>query len=351
MRQSRRQFTISALATALATVGLPLRAETRAIPPLVIARGAAAGGPALSRAAYLTAIDQGADFLAGGLVSSKDGVLIVREDDELSGATDVAAHPEFAERRTTRVIDGVTREGWFTEDFTLAELKSLTLSGGPRDRRPAAADRPTVLTCEELIAIARAGCVSQGRVIGVQASLAHSTYFANLDLPLEPKLAHVIHAQGYNSPAAAMLVASDDPRALKTLGQLTTVRRVQRIGVGSGPTGAPGVGWADMLSPEGLSSLARQVWAVALPAEAILDLSNPKAPQATGFTAAAHMAGLMVHALAGSEQAAFPPPPFKGGDARRLLADLFAAGVDGVCGDLAAPIARARNDALNARRG
>jgi glycerophosphoryl diester phosphodiesterase len=188
-------------------------------------------------------------------------------------------------------------------------------------------------------------------VIGVQASLAHSTYFANLDLPLEPKLAHVIHAQGYNSPAAAMLVASDDPRALKTLGQLTTVRRVQRIGVGSGPTGAPGVGWADMLSPEGLSSLARQVWAVALPAEAILDLSNPKAPQATGFTAAAHMAGLMVHALAGSEQAAFPPPPFKGGDARRLLADLFAAGVDGVCGDLAAPIARARNDALNARRG
>jgi len=349
--QSRRQFAISALAAALAPVGLPLRAQGETRPaPLVIARGAAAGGPALSRAAYLTAIDQGADFLAGSLVSSKDGVLVVREDDELSGATDVAAHPEFAERRATRVIDGVTREGWFTEDFTLAELKSLTLVGGPRDKRPAAADRPTLLTFEELIAIARAGCVSQARVIGVQASLAHPTYFANLDLPLEPKLAQVIHAQGYNSPVAAMLVASEEPRALKVLSQLTTARRVQRIGAGSGPVGAPGVSWADMLSPEGLARLAREVWAVALPTEAVLDLSNPRAPQATGLIAQAHMAGLRVHAWAGSEDTPFPPPPFKGGDSRRLLTALFAAGADGVCGDLAAPIARARGDALSAHR-
>ncbi len=350
MRRSRRQFTINALAATLIPVALPLRAQTRPM-PLAIARGGAAGGPALSRAAYLTAIDQGADVLAGGLVSSKDGVLVVRDDDELSGATDVAAHPEFADRRTTRVIDGVTREGWFTEDFTLAELKSLTLTGGPRDRRPAAADRPTLLTFEELIAIARAGCVSQARVIGVEANLAHPAYFANLDLPLEPKLEKVIHAQGYNSPAAAMLVSSEEPGALKTLSQMTTVRRVQRIGGGSGPTGAPGVSWADMLSPEGLASLARQAWAVALPLDAVLDLSNPRTPQATGLTAAAHMAGLMVHAWAGSEAAAFPPPPFKGGDARRLFAALFAAGVDGVCGDLAAPLARARADALNGHRG
>jgi len=126
---------------------------------------------------------------------------------------------------------------------------------------------------------------------------------------------------------------------------------VQRIGDGQGPTGAPGVSWADMLSPDGLASLARQVWAVALPVEAVLDLSNAKSPQATGLTAQAHMAGLMVHAWAGSGGAVFPPPPFKGGDARRLLTGLFAAGVDGVCGELAAPIARARADALNARRG
>jgi glycerophosphoryl diester phosphodiesterase len=349
MTQSRRQFAIGALAAALTPISLHSRAQTRPM-PLVIARGGAAGAPALSRAAYLTAIDQGADFLAGSLVSSKDGVLIVREDNELSSATDVAAHSEFAERRTTRVIDGATREGWFTEDFTLAELKSLTLIGGSRDRRPAA-DRPTILTFEELIGIARAGCVSQARVIGVQANLAHAGYFADLDLPLEPKLAHVIHAQGYNSPVAAMLVASEEPRALKTLSQLTTARRVQRFGTGSGPTGAPGLSWADMLSPDGLASLARQVWAVAFPAEAILDLSNPKALQATGLTAAAHMAGLTVHAWAGSEQTVFPPPPFKGGDARRLLTGLFAAGVDGVCGDLAAPTFRARADALNNRRG
>ncbi len=346
MRQSRRQFALSALAAALTTTASSLRAQTRPA-PLVIARGGAAGGPALSRAAYVSAIDQGADFLAGSLVSSKDGVLVVREDDELSGATDVAAHPEFAERRTTRVIDGVTREGWFTEDFNLAELKSLTLTGGPRDRRPAAADRPTILTFEELIAVARAGCVSQARVIGVQADLDHPTYFATLDLALEPKLAQIIHAQGYNSPAAAMLVASEEPRALKTLGQLTTARRVQRIGTGSGPPGAPGVSWADMLSPEGLASLARQVWAVALPVEAVLDLSNPRAPQGTGLTAAADTAGLVVHAWAGSATAVFPPPPFKAGDARRLLTDLFASGVDGVCAELAAPIARARADALN----
>lgn len=354
MRQSRRQFAISALATALAPAAFPVRAqnlrnEIRPT-PLVIARGGAAGGPALSRASYLTAIDQGADFLSACLVSSKDGILVVRDDDELSGATDIGAHPEFADRRATRVIEGATREGWFTEDFTLAELKSLTLLGGPRDRRPAAADRPTILTFDELIGVARAGCVSQARVIGVEANLVHPAYFASLDLPLEPKLAHIIHAQGYNSPAAAMLVASEDPMALKTLGQSTTARRVQRIGAGQGPARSPGVSWADMLTPDGLSNLARQVWAVALPLEAVLDLSSPRAPQATGLTTAAHMAGLMVHAWAGSEGAAFPPSPFKAGDGRRLLTGLFAAGVDGVCGELAAPVARARADAQNARR-
>jgi glycerophosphoryl diester phosphodiesterase len=334
MDPTRRQFAASAAALALAPAGTAL-AQAR-VAPIVIARGGADGGwPAQSAGAYAKAIEEGADFLEAGLVSSKDGHLVVRQDDELSASTDVAARPDFAERRATRVIGGETREGWFAEDFTLAELKSLNLPLPPHQRRPDGATRPVILTLEEVIALARAGSVSQARVVGIYADLLHADYFTELGLPLEPRLADLIRVQGYESPAAAMFVASEQLAALASVAQLVRTRRVLRT---------PG---AAALTPDALRALASRVFAIAPQADQALDLANPHAPTPSGLVQAAHDAGLRVHVWAGGAGRPFPPPPFRGGDERRLLTDLFAAGADGVCADLASPAVRARGDATS----
>jgi glycerophosphoryl diester phosphodiesterase len=331
-KPTRRRFAASTLALGALAAAPRLRAQARR-PAIVIARGGAAGGwPAGSRGAYDQAVADGADFLESGLVPTKEGVLIARQDDELSVDTSVASRPEFAERRTTRVIDGDTREGWFCEDFTLPEIKSLILLA-PRGRSerpvPDKGARPEILTFDELMKLAQAASVRAARTVGVYASLLHPKYFARLDLPLEPNVAGAIRAQGYNSPAAALFVASDDADTLKALGDIIRARRVRRLRPGDG-------------RPDDLKGAAQGAVALAPPAEWVIDAANPKTLAATDFVAKAHEAGLAVHAWA---EDAFPPPPLKPGDARRALAALFAAGADGVCADLAAPAARARSDA------
>lgn len=334
MRPTRRTIAVAGLSLGVAAVAGVGRAQAKR-PALIIARGGAAGGwPAGSRGAYEQAANEGADFFESGIVSTKDGVLIARQDDELSGDTNVTSRPEYAERRTTRVIDGETREGWFCEDFTLPEIKSLTLAfPGGQDKRPAAAktERPVILTFDEFAAAARAASVRTARIVGVYASLIAPKYFARLDLPLEQNLARAISAAGYNSPAAAMFVASDDPDSLNGLSDLTRVRRVRRWRHGAPP-------------PENLKAAAAGARAIAPPADWVLDVSDPKSLKVGDLVESAQNSGLAVHAWVGAAGDVFGPP-LKPGDSRRALAALFAGGVDGVCVDLAAPAARARNDA------
>jgi len=323
------------------TLGLPLAwsltgpaRSALARDPQVIAGGGAVGDSAAGTSgAYDQAIRDGADFLASDFFPTKDGALVARPDHELSASTDVATRQEFAYRRQNLTVDGRERTGWFIEDFTLAELKTLVCGGPGGKRRGAAADH-LILTFEEVVAVARAGSVRMARVVGVQAAMPHSGYFAGLDMAQEPRLANAIRGAGYNSPAAAMLVASDDPQSLKTIGDLTRARRVLRLGA-AGPAGPP----------EDLAAMRAQAEAVAADPGALLDFADPKAVPPTGFIAAAHAAGLAVHAWTSDPAAAFPPPPFRPGDARRLMAALFAAGCEAVVGDLASPIARARDQA------
>ena len=339
MIPSRRHFAVLTAALPFAW-GLAGGARALARRPLVIAAGAGTPDhPEATRGAYELAIRDGADFIAARLFPTRDGALVARSDHELSASTDVATHGAFADRRRTAAVDGPARTGWFVEDFSLAELKTLTCTPASRRRAQAGMEvGRAILTFEELVTIARAGSVRTGRVIGLQAEMPFPTYFAGLDLALEPRLAGVIRVAGYNAPAAAMMVASADAEALKTIGELTRVRRVLRLAAASG----------DAPSPAGLAALRSRAEAVAVDAGLILDLTAPKTLPATPLVAAAHEAGLGVHAWTGG---GFPPAPWRPADGRRLLAALFAAGVDAVSGDLAAPIARARSDVLPEKQG
>jgi glycerophosphoryl diester phosphodiesterase len=308
----------------------------------VIATGAGtADFPEGTRGAFELAIREGADVIAADFVPSRDGALVALRDHELSAATDVARRPEFAARKQARTVDGEDRTGWFAEDFTLAELKALVRSGPSPRRRGGTAAARAILTFGEVVDIARAGSVRTARVIGIDAGLSHSAYFASLDLTIEPLLASAIRVAGYDSPAAAMFVSSPDPNSLKTIGELTRARRV--LPLSAKDLEASGAG-----SPDGLKAIRAYAEVLAPDAGLLLDLSTPKTVKPTALIADAHAAGLSVHAW--TVGGTFPPPPFKVGDAPRLLAALFAAGPDAVAGDHAAAIVRAREQAMSRSR-
>lgn len=311
MQPSRRD--ISALVVAAALAPASARAQTRQ--GLVIARGGASGGaPEATRGAFDQAIRDGADFLRADLAVSRDGVLIVRRDHELSADTDIAARADFAARRTTKTVDGAVRSGWFAEDFDLAELKTL-ICGPIGAKRGRGDSPPAILTLRDIVEIARAGCVRTARVIGVYACLPPSAYFAGLDLALEPRLAETVVRGGYNTTAAAMMVAGPEPQALKTMARLTRVRRVLRIAPDASGDVSGVRAYAHGVAPD----LAR-----------IFDVTTARRPVPTAFIARAHAAGLAVHAWAAPSD----PPA--------LLEAAFAAGADAVSADLARPAARAR---------
>lgn len=331
MNPSRRTIALLCLAAPLAA-GSPAWAMARQ--PLVLAPGAGtAETPAGSRGAFEQAIREGADFIVADFTPTKDGALAALSDNELSGATNVAARTEFAARRGSRIIHGQERFGWFAEDFTLGELKTLTLTAPAGRRRGADSGFRAILTFEEIVAIARAGSVRTARVIGVHAGIAHTAYFAGLDLAVEPRLADAIRAAGYDSPAAAMFVASAEPDSLKVIGELTRARRVLKLGDAPTPPSERIRAFAEAVAP-GVGE--------------VLDLGAPRGLPATVEIADAHAAGLAVHAW--TLGASFPPSPLRPGDGRRLLGALFMAGADAVAGEPASLVARARDDAL-ARRG
>ena len=324
MTPTRRDFAALSLAAPLAlAVGVTARAAVSQ--GLVIATGAGtADPPEGTSGAFELAIHDGADVIAADFVPSRDGILIALRDHELSTATDVAGRPEFASRKQTRSVDGEDRTGWFAEDFTVAELKTLTRGAPGPGRRGGKTAGHAILTFEEVVAIARAGSVRTARVIGVDAGLSHSAYFAGLDLAVEPLLASAIRVAGYDSPAAAMFVSSPDPASLKTIGELTRARRV--LPLAAKDFEASGAG-----SPDGLKAIRAYAEALAPEAALLLDVSKPKAAGPTALIADAHAAGLAVHAW--TLGSTFPHRRSRPETAQRLLAALFVAGADAVAGD------------------
>tara|TARA_R110002124_G_scaffold15902_1_gene68384 strand:- start:1376 stop:2314 length:939 start_codon:yes stop_codon:yes gene_type:complete len=276
--------------------------------PLVIAhRGASGERPEHTRAAYELAIDQGADFIEPDLVLSRDGVLIVRHENEIGGTTDIADHPEFADRHTTRTVDGQTVPGWFTEDFTLAELQTLRA----RERLPALRPANTawtdesILTFQQVIDIARAGSDRTGRTIGVCPELKHPSHFAAAGLAMEDAFVAVLETNDLTGTDAPILIQCFEVGPLQRLAARIAPPRLQLMSVNGGPVDRPDLTYAAMATPVGLKTVATYAGWIGVEAAMIApDLDRPQ----TALIADAHAADLKVSAWTFRAEPVFLPP-------------------------------------------
>ena len=198
--------------------------------PLVIGhRGAAGYLPDHTLEGYELAIKLGADYIEPDLVATKDGRLIARHEPNITSTTDVASHPEFASRETTKVVDGVAETGWFASDFTLKEIKTLRAIQPLAERPQQFNGRFEIPTLQEVIDLAKRWSKKLDRQIGVYPETKHPTYHAGLGLPLEQRLVKVLRREGWNNRRAPVFIQSFEQSNLKLLNKLTDVRLVQLV--------------------------------------------------------------------------------------------------------------------------
>jgi glycerophosphoryl diester phosphodiesterase len=329
-------------------------------------RGAAGYRPEHTLASYELAIRLGADVIEPDLVATKDGVLVARHEPEISGTTDVARHPEFADRRTIRSVDGVVATGWFTDDFTLRELRTLRAVERIPQLRPHNArydGRDRIPTLQEVVDLARRASAEQGRPIGIAPETKHPTYFRDRGRPLEPALVQLLTRNGLNRPEAGVYVQSFEVANLVALRSRLRVDLVQL----TTPTGAP---WdlvaggdprtyADLVTPAGLRQIARYADALGPDKTQIVPRDGAGASlPATTLVRDAHRAGLAVLPYTFRNENAFLPAelrrgadPAAYGDAFTEYGQFLRLGVDGVFTDNGDTAREARDSyALGRRR-
>jgi glycerophosphoryl diester phosphodiesterase len=192
-------------------------------------RGASGYLPEHTIEGYTLAIEQGADYIEPDLVSTKDGVLIARHEPDISATTDVASRPEFANKKTTKMVDGVAVEGFFASDFTLAEIKQLR-AVQPRAYRPQEYNgKYQIPTFEEIIQLVKDKSTEKGRVIGIYPETKHPTYHADLGLPLEDKLLGMLDKAGLSGADAKVFIQSFEVSNLQYLHTKTKLPLVQLV--------------------------------------------------------------------------------------------------------------------------
>jgi glycerophosphoryl diester phosphodiesterase len=319
--------------------------------PLVIGhRGASGYRPEHTLASYRLAIGMGADFIEPDLVSTKDHVLVARHEPEIGATTDVADHPEFADRRTTKTIDGQPFTGWFTEDFTLAELRTLRA----RERIPELRPDNTVFdglyqipTFQEVIDLAkRAG-------VGIYPETKHPTYFDSIGLSLEEPLLATLRANGYTGPKAKVFIQSFETGNLKELNRRTRLPLVQLLSDVGAPYDLVAAGdprtYADLSTPEGLAEIATYADGIGPSKNQIVprDPATQRLLEPTSLVDDAHRAGLLVHPYTFRNENSFLPADFRQGNPASPPAEylratgdapaeyrlFFRLGVDGLFSD------------------
>ncbi len=332
-------------------------------PPIVIGhRGASGYRPEHTLASYELAIALGADYIEPDLVSTKDGVLIARHENEISGTTDVATRPEFANRKTTKVIDGVEVTGWFTEDFTLAEIKTLRAKERIPQIRPGSAEfdgQFEVPTFQEVIDLAKQKSIETGRTIGIYPETKHPTYFDSIGLSLEEPLVETLQANGLADANAPVFIQSFETANLKELNEVIDVPLVQLFGdVNDKPydfvaSGDPRT-YGDLTSPEELSNIAEYADGIGpskrliVPAATVDENGDGKPDDLNGdgqisdadrrlqaptsLVDDAHSAGLLVHPYTFRREDYFLAQDYNG-NPKQEYKQFFRLGVDGLFSD------------------
>jgi glycerophosphoryl diester phosphodiesterase len=281
------------------------------------------------------------------LVSTKDGVLIARHENELSDTTDVAE--KFPARKAKKTIDGREAEGWFSEDFTLAQLKTLRAKERLAFRNQDNNGKFPIPTLAEIIALAQAEGKRRGRVVGLYPETKHPTYFQGIGLALEPPLVRELKAAGLDRADAAVFIQSFEISNLKHLKTITSAPLVQLLGGGDerpydhevqGST----LTYAAMATPQGLRDIAAYARGVG-PFKGLIipmDREGNTAPP-TSFTRDAHAAGLKVHPYTFRDEARYLAKPY-GGDPLQEYCAFFALGVDGLFSDFPDTALKARDE-------
>ncbi|MBR7621536.1 glycerophosphodiester phosphodiesterase [Phenylobacterium sp. 20VBR1] len=338
MTLTRRTFA----AAAAALSATPVWAAGAKRPLIIAHRGASGERPEHTPAAYRLAVDEGADFIEPDLVLTKDGVLVVRHENEIAGTTDVASRPEFAARKATKVVDGEGVEGWFAEDFTLAELKTLRARERLPALRPISAafdGREAIATFQEVMDLAKSESKRVGRTIGVYPEMKHPTYLAGLGLVIEPRLADALKANGLNSRSAPVFVQCFETAPLKTFAKLSSARRVRLVG---GDAKA-------LVTAAGLKEMATYADGVGPDWSLVIPTVEGALGPATSLVADAHAAGLAVHPWTVRAENRFLPEklwrgtdPAAHGDVEAVYKALFATGIDGLFSDFPGLAVKAR---------
>jgi glycerophosphoryl diester phosphodiesterase len=314
---------------------------TRATPLIIAHRGASGERPEHTMSAYELAIEEGADAIEPDLVMSKDAVLVCRHENDISGTTNVADHPEFAERRRANSVDGVAKIGWWTEDFTWAELKTLRCRERMPSLRAASAafdDQDPIVRFDELMALARA------RGVLLVAELKHAAYFKSIGLDAAAAFEAAARAQGAAAPDMVS-VECFEVGVLKALARASAPwRLVQLLFSHGGPPDRADLRYRDMISDEGLMHIAQYAGAISVEKGMLRPRDAAGASLApTDLAARAHALGLDVLAWTFRPENFFLPAELRRGadmnahgDALAELRQFAALGVDGVFCDFPA---------------
>ncbi len=311
---------------------------------IIAHRGASGERPEHTIASYTRAIEQGADYIEPDLVLTKDGVLVARHENEISETTNVAEKREFADRKTSKTIDGHKMTGWFTEDFTLAELKTLRAKERlPQLRKDNMAfDRQfEIPTFDEILALAKAQSAVTGRTIGVYPETKHPSYFTAIGLPHEAPLLAALTQYGHAEKSAPVFIQSFEVENLKALRSKTKLRLIQLMDEKGSPADRSDLTYAQMARPEGLKTVATYADGIGPNKAMVIPrtlLGNLGAP--TTLVTDAHKVGLAVHPWTFRRENYFLPLAQKSGVDPRGVGDLnteikafLATGVDGIFSD------------------
>ena len=306
-----------------ATPSKPL-AVVSAVTPLVIAhRGASGHRPEHTLEAYALAAQMGADFIEPDLVSTKDGVLVARHENEIGGTTDVAE--KFASRKARKVVDGDTISGWFTEDFTLAELRTLRAQERLSFRSHAYDGQCLIPTFDDVLALADSLTRVSGRTVGVYPETKHPTYFRGLGLPIEEPMLRALRARGLDRANAPVFIQSFESGNLRVLATQTRIRLIQLVST------------ARQVTPAALRDIGTYAYGVGVNTRQIIGGDSSAVP--TSVITDAHAAGLRVHAWTLRPEPVFLAKRY-GGDPLAEVREMVRLGVDGLFGDFPDQVVR-----------